>query len=699
MPNSKQYNRFTVKIGGQDTKPEAYTVLTISRSTGGRKVDSAVVAVERAPDLYLQKASARPAEIEQTLEIFNGNKRVFWGLIEDASYSWGDRPDDKTIVASIQPWAFGPPITHATYLVIEKRNYLGDSPRRVRVDEPIVFNGFSAGREEWTTREGKAFVGNKTAGRQFLGLTREGKNTNSRTALLIPLEAVQTDIGRFRYDNTFSPWARLDAEGVEQKQRRANASFEWTLRDAVEYVCVHGNDETFIANPTRAEIDKLPTLILPRTELAIGRYLPDYLDDLLKPYGWDWYVDVSSEGAGLEKPMIRFIQWGTGPEVSAKYAKVGDKADFATTNVATVDINYAISQSVNAAHVKGGRVLIEGTFELYRVGNDKWVLNEGADYKVSAFPTYKRPNTLEAKMDTYEVPVPELSSLAPPEIFGAFAESGFVKLAQRRRRFWPTITTGPSQVSADSDPLQAPGIIETRPIGPNKGYDIEILDMDGETWINIQDLEDPIFRHVRVLEEECGIVFDRGKPTDDESPDEIPENNFLESSLDIPRLRITAAIELDFCVQAVVERKKNQGVFSVARREHTWVWWDERRWPCRMRITSGRYATKYATQAYSNATPSPDQIVADMTRAGRAVLDRLDAARVNGTIVFNNLDEAVPLGGIIKTISGRDFSLLTRHSKDSPQFPQVVAVHYDTQAAIIVATLSSEPANSLEAFG
>lgn len=694
MPNSKLFSPFKVRLADKDVKPEAYTVMSFTRSMGGSKVDQALVQVERAPNLYLQNSSARPAEAEQVLEILQDKRRVFWGVVEDAAYSFGESADHKTIVATIQPWLFGPPITQAVYLVVRKRNYYGDTDERVRVDEPIVFNGFAADREEWVTRNGLAFVGNKTAGSQWLGLTRDGKNTAGRTALLIPLEAVQTDIGRARYAKTYSPWARSDSEGGREPPRD-NPSFEWTLRDAVRYVCVLGNDEAFIANPSKADFDSLPTFVLPRTELPVGKHLPDYLDDLLKPYGWDWYVDPVG-------PSIRFAKWGVGPEIKALYAKVGADADFKTTNLSNVEAGYSISQSVNKIHAKGGRVLLEVTAELYRVGQDKWVWNEGADYDQSTFFQYHSEEDLQVAISEDDVIAPQPDSIAPPSFFGLFGASGFAKMIQRRRRFLPTITViGPVGIYGGAGQT----LIDTRPIGPNGGYDIEVLDFGQEEaaegqeeWINIDELDDPMWRHVRVLEDECGIVFDRGRDVDGDDPNESARNYFFEA-LDGARVRITATIELDFCVQSVIERSNKNGSPSVSVNDHTWVWWDEKRWPCRMRMTDGRFASKYAANTYHAETPSPDQIVADMKRQSREILERLDAAKVNGSIVFKGFDGEIPLGGVVKKIEGREFSFATRHGKDTPLYPQVVALHYDAQEAQIVATLSSEPANSLEAFG
>lgn len=694
MTNSLKFAKPAIRLDGKAQKPQDYTVLTFTRSVGGARVDQAVVRVERAPDKYLVNAESRPVEHEQVLEVLHAGKPVFWGVVEDSAYSFGQGPDYKSIVASVQPWLYGPPVTQAQYLVIRKRNgsQYADVQERIKADEPIVFNGFPPGREEWVTRNGLSFVGNKTLGRQYTALDRDGKPTKAQTPLLIPLEAVQTEVGRARYARTFVPYARLDSSGTIAGGA-PSGGFEWTLQDAVRYVCALGNDEKFIANPSPAEFKSLPTFVLPPTKLPVGRHLPDLLDTLLTPYGWQWYVDPDG-------PQIRFVKWSQGPEVSAKYAKVHATADFDTTNIANVDNGYSTSQAVNAIHVKGGKVLVEGTWELYRVGQDKWVLNEGADYDQSTFPQYHTSAETALGVTTTDVIAPQPDELFPDHLWSKFLTSKFLQRMQRRRRFLPTLTlVGAVGVYGGNSTL-----IDTRPIGPNHGFDIEVLDfgqddaaVGSEEWVNVDVFEDPMWRHIRVLDDECGIIFDRGREVDGDDPNSIAFNLFL-ASLSMARIRITATIEADFGIQAVVTRKIPQGASSVSKTEHTWVWHDEQRWPCRIVNRAGRYASKYADHTYTAETPNPDQILADMQIQARAILDRLDSAKIVGTLVFKGLDNHVPIGGIVKKIEGRELHMPTRHPKDSPQYPQIVAVHWDCQEASIVATLSSEPSSSLEAF-
>lgn len=689
MTNSKAYKPYTLRIGGKEVEQSAFTILGFSKSFGGARVDQATVEVELGnSQTFIQEASAKPDQIEQTLEIFDGAKRLFWGVIEDSVMSFGDSSDARTLVASIQPHHFGFPATAVQYLDIRPsitRGQVGTQRAIVSATEPIVFNGFVSHEMENSERTIGHFVGNKAHLEKFPLKDRNGKNTKGEAYLPIPLESVQTAAGRERYGDV---WRAFDTRT------------RWGLRDAVEYMCVLCNDEAFIANPSNADLEGIDDFILPRTELKLGGYLPDYLDQLLEPYGYRWAVEHDTTG----KPRIAFAQYGVGEVVSAKYAKVGAAADFDTTNVANIDASYSISQTINEVHVIGGSVELEGTFELHRVEYDKWVLNEAGDYQTSTFDQY-RPSYESSFADgtPSQVAFPDLTHLIPSSALGDFGDTRYVQRIYRRRRFYPTITQiGVPSTGGDT---AATNIV---PIGPNRGYDIEIIDYRQEDaaetakkWINVDELEDTMWHAPRVLEDECGIVFDRGRDesrgtADDDASVHEAENSFLVALDDQARIRITATIVTDFAVQVRVLRDTNAA--SVANRKHVYVWRNPERWPCRRVISSGRYKSKYSSELNFTKTPTADEIVADMKRAARQILSRTDAAVLAGTIQFNSLDNNVPLGGIVKSIAGREVSLATRTKDDTQIWPQVVAVHYDAQAATITAQLSAAPAGGFDAF-
>jgi len=271
------------------------------------------------------------------------------------------------------------------------------------------------------------------------------------------------------------------------------------------------------------------------------------------------------------------------------------------------------------------------------------------------------------------------------------AGSAVVSRVQTRRRFRPVFATSTSTTG------------DVQPKGPHNGFLIEVIDLAQEDvaesakeWMPIDKITDPMFRHIRVLHDECGIVFDRGLPEgDDGDEQDQPENFFLKALGSNARMRITASVEGDFATQVVVARS-TPGAKSPSTNKTTFVWHDPDRWPCRRVLTSGRYKSKYADDATTAKTPTVDEIILDMRRAAREVLSHTDAARIGGTITFNNFGESVFLGGIVKKIAGRELTMGTRVATDQPYYPQVLAIRWSPERAEISAALSAEPGIGLE---
>lgn len=691
--------------GGKGKQSTQYTVQRFIRSIGGGHVDQAQVIAERgAGQLYLQNATIRPSEIGQQLSIFNGDQRVFWGVVEDASYSFGDDADSKLITASIQPWHFGPPVAAAQYLNITRDSKGKETRTVVMASEPIVFNGFVDPGRELKGKEGLGyFVGNCAHLGRYTAKKRDGKDTTYEANMLVPLEVLQTSSGQNRYVNE---WRTYDDRN------------RWTLRNAARYLCALGNYETLIANPKDGDYDTLPDIVLPRTEMQLGSMLPQLLDDLLTPYGCSWYVEVGDDagggGGGLttgasvigaaiasiqntiaaargatKKPRIKFVRYGQGTEVEAKYAKVGALSEFGVTNV---DLSYSTAPTINEVHCIGGPFTVEGTFELYRVSEDKWAMNEAGDYPTSDYDPWH--TSADSGLPDNAVPVPDLTGIFPAGLLGKMASSPFVSRVQRRRRFMPTITV--------SDTITG----DTQPKGPHNGFLIEIIDLAQEDvaeaskeWLPIDKITDPMFRHVRVLEDECALIFDRGLPEDGDEQDQ-PENFFLKALGPNARIRITASLVGDFAGQKVITRDgRNPSVTSTSR---TFVWHDPKRWPCRRVITSTRYKSQYQDDDSTNKTPTVDEVIADMEQAAKQILERTDAAQIGGTLSWFGLHHAVTLGGVVKKIAGREISLTTKYdatgsSGDAIIYPQIVAVEYSPEQGEIRAVLSVEPGLGLEA--
>ena len=198
----------------------------------------------------------------------------------------------------------------------------------------------------------------------------------------------------------------------------------WSLSEAIAAMCQHLNlDEEFIENPAigvlRDILSDAP--IIEAIELPLGESLPYYLDMLLQPLGYNWYVDyatgisayladvfyigaydsVESAGAssvigtqffntttgtmfqwdgdnwieieGSEesiyaktKPQIVVFQKGVGEERELNFQSPGSVLDLATSNCNKYSVMRRIGDSVNQVKVIGNIERAEVTIELVR---------------------------------------------------------------------------------------------------------------------------------------------------------------------------------------------------------------------------------------------------------------------------------------------------------------------------------------------
>ncbi|HEY5311888.1 MAG TPA: hypothetical protein VIK18_05190, partial [Pirellulales bacterium] len=257
----------------------------------------------------------------------------------------------------------------------------------------------------------------------------------------------------------------------------------WTLQSAAAYLCWALNGEQlYVLNPVGYGL--LPDWPLQNFTLERGKFLCDYLDELLPRFGLTWGLDLSS-GA----PMIAFVVRGLGNLNSVYLGPPG--ALYAGDNAIETDVDYDVGNTRNQAVVQGDWAYYESTFPLakgwaeddddaaessltrdsddfnnpdnnYRDVWRKWVLNEAGDY-CGTRPEIDAPYDLAALVGHAAAP--------------------------RRRQFLPTLTL-------DND---------LAPVGRVNGLDVEYSIDSGTTWLPIDRLED---HTCQILDRECGVLFD-----------------------------------------------------------------------------------------------------------------------------------------------------------------------------------------------
>lgn len=139
---------------------------------------------------------------------------------------------------------------------------------------------------------------------------------------------------------------------------------EWTLRRAVISICELLNpNEEFIRNPTYADIAVLVDAPAIRDVIiAMGTFLPQSLDMLLIPHGFNWYVDYDT---ATEKPQITVFKIGDGEEKTLFLQPPGEVLNLEWSNVNQLVIDNGIGDSANQVRVFGQFEEVEVTLPLY----------------------------------------------------------------------------------------------------------------------------------------------------------------------------------------------------------------------------------------------------------------------------------------------------------------------------------------------
>ncbi len=178
----------------------------------------------------------------------------------------------------------------------------------------------------------------------------------------------------------------------------------WTLPESVVMICKLLNaDEKYIRNPVIDEEDELWSGApeIKNLRLPTGNYLPFYLDAILHPAGYNWWLDPETEKLApegefpevqweYEKPIIRIFRkgWSPDPPKELNFQAPGSVLDLAESNVNQYRIDRKISDAYNCVRVLGDKIRVEATWQLgpaWResedaISRDDLSISEGAQY-------------------------------------------------------------------------------------------------------------------------------------------------------------------------------------------------------------------------------------------------------------------------------------------------------------------------------
>lgn len=639
---------FRVTINGEFVSHA--NVLRVERSAGGKRLDYAVIQIDRSRILngtFLGNeiiGSQLGQEVEIAIMLPNRMETIHWGVIEQVEPYIGADGETLRVVSRVSPSLFGRTLWgQRHYNPIEETH--GNGGAYPLADMDVVFNPEIDGRVR----------------------------PNMRTYPLSPAG----------YNIFVDPLCALTTPARVFQQLQDGDPQYWTLAHAVAYLCGECNPfGAYIDNPTHQEVQAIvgagndQQTLLRNVRVPTGVYLPDVLDNLLEPFGYTWCVDTFGEG----QRKIRVVKLGVGVPRSVRLQIPNTAFDRRLTNLVTLDMAVSDAERINQVRVRGSRKVVEATFELvpaWRDDQDKygiesdsdlpplddpewrkkpelhrvwrdWVLNEAGDYR-NTRKEVKKTLDLNCLMQTGKS---EINS----------GESRFV--LPRRRRFLPSITLGG----------------DYKPAGPVQGVLVEYLDYyDRESWRPIRPEEDPSWA-CQLLENECGIRF-----TGAMTPDE-PMSQHAEGTT--PKIRVTAAIELDTPLEVVAPNNTGTPTREMVldmptRFQHRYLYDESGGQQDRIKRSIWHDNPEISSLL---ATSEVDDSEA-MLLFAFAVRDAFNLSDVAGTLTLEGVDDLVGyhVGDVITKVEGREL----RFGAESSRYPQCLGISYDAQQQRTILTLST----------
>ena len=488
---------------GVSEETEELRVLAIHRFVGARRVDYCELAVDlgwsgqRLQDLETPEGWARQIEVRvpDPDDPLVSLESPFWGELGAQKIRLGRDEESARVLASVEPYHFGIPL--AGVPVWDSTN-----DEEITVDLDPVFNPLIDRKIEPNRDELRG-------------------------------DLADSGISIYAYHLWYDPErARSGPARGYHSDSSGAASFPelWTIPTAVQSLCAVCNPEqTFIQNPQLDPADDIfaDAPALNNVRLPRGLYLPEYLDLLLHPNGYDWYLDVTQDADGdLVREIVVFPR-GSGDEKEVYFQSPGETLDLKKQNVQDLNVETSIVELANRFVGYGSLKEAEITIELERTwitaldslqaddlrkenedgtANDDyetywhvwrhWIGNEGYDSLRDGLPD------------------------APPDF-----STLFDKCVVKRRPLGRTLTL-------DAD-------------GKRRKPFLEWSNDAGSTW-NPWNTSEEGFGPYRLLEDQIGIYFD----------DQTPPSELVAAG-DDARLRITGTITADERLTHTVEKQES----------------------------------------------------------------------------------------------------------------------------------------------
>lgn len=339
----------------------------------------------RIVDTQLELGFARQVQISQVPEDPSAPELLlFWGELGAQDLACNKTSEQISITATIEPYHFGDPLRGLQY-----RTPTGDHDP-INTDDDVVFN---------------------------------------------PLINAVIEPNRSIYESNATYFFWLDPDSARTAAARQYGQGNdtpalWSLVEAIQtinWVC--NPDETYITNPRRADLTNwlAGAPDVKNLELPTGKYLSEYLDMMLNPYGFGWAVTFAFDETGERVVSYRIFKLNDDATTTVLQQRPGDPRGvrISDTNVDAFNLQTGIVGQANQVTAIGDWEEYEVTIELVRGWLESeddlsaealtqstgtawnthqrawrlWVANEGGDYcgtRVTVAPIATTPLDLSS---------------------------------------------------------------------------------------------------------------------------------------------------------------------------------------------------------------------------------------------------------------------------------------------------------------
>jgi hypothetical protein len=412
---------------------------------------------------------------------------------------------------------------------------------------------------------------------------------------------------------------------------------EWTLKQAVQSICELLNpNETHIKRPGSTDLTKLDDAPpLRAVRIALGTRLPQALDTLLIPLGYNWYVDYTET-----QPWIEFFKIGDGEKKELHMQAVGETLDLNESNLNQWSVENSIGDSFNEVLAYGEFEEAECTFKLYPAwaathdavsatdlakdgagyaGKETvwrlWIANEAGDLDPATSRLGQTPT------------VPDLRSI-------------FVKAIPHRRVLGEPLTYLSGTPGASGQERQRQPIV------------VEWSDDGGATWNPL--LEDWT---IKLCPDQIGVLFDSKA---------IPQELYTAGSS--ARVRVTGTVFGDSRISYRAEKEEwaanGRTVVQVVTRPD--------KFQKRFRVSSGDFASVLSGTADTRDDSTAIQDFAEKLR------DQNHYAEVDCEFRLPGWHLEYKIGDLITKINGREINLDSApDTAPSNRYPQIVERRFE----------------------